>query len=189
MSHPTSRGGPTLDILESRSLPLLANIAVAVLLGGCVYGAWVRRDRRFLLLAGFMALILSFTAWSSLRKPRLLLRLTSDGFWLYRKWEVTHGIPVRNFSGPGQYFPWTAFREVQLETRIARFTENTKERVLRMTLSSGASIDKDWSVDADDKDFLVQASGQSVREADLLRLFEHGLRQGRLGPSDFASLR
>jgi hypothetical protein len=135
-----------------------------------------RRTFALYLVTAFSACIFLFT-WAAFRKqPRLLLRITPQGFYLFRRWDVVNQIPYRTFAPEGAFFAWSQFAGVSLETRTAAFVENTKERVLRLTPRNPEILDRRWSQDERDPDLLIQASEQSVAEGELLRIFQAYLR-------------
>lgn len=165
-----------LDVFQARQWEGAAAAASAILTAGLAILLLSGRGNRLLWIAVALGLAVSlgaFHAWRS--KPRKVLRVTPEGFWVYRRWERVHGQPLRRFDDQGAFFPWRSFESVKLDWRTASFAENTKEQVLILVPSQPAHIDRNWSQDPDAPGFLVQASEQSVPAGTLLACFEHGL--------------
>lgn len=175
-----------LDVFEAVRVPFVALVAAGGLTA-LVLAAAVRKPS-LALWGGFgvMALV-AVTVFAEWRKPaRLLLRLKPEGFLSYRRWHPSPSNLGRSFVEQAMLLPWSDFVSVRAETRTARFSDNTQERVLRLKVRPGHTVDRTWSHDDEDPDFLVQASGQSLSEATLYRLFEQGIRRGRLETTELS---
>ncbi len=172
-----------LDVVESqKALPYA--VAAAALLSVLFAAAAIVRGHPLLWIASALCVLILGTVFSASRKPpRLLLRITPEGFHAYRRWDLIRGRPYRSFAADGMFFPWKQFSAVTIETRNAAFVGNTQERVLRLKPRS-VDLDRRWSQDADDPDFLIQASEQSLPETELLTLFEKAIGTGRLESYD-----
>ncbi len=181
------KAGTVLEVFEANRMAWLAVGVSALLMLVFLAAAIASRKTALWGLTAFTVLIF-VGALAAARKPaRLVLRITTDGFQVFRRWEVAHGVPIRNFVQNGAFFPWSNFSSVALETRNAAFVGNTKETVLRLKVRSSGDLLREWSHDETDPDFLVQASEQNEPKQRLLQLFEKGIRNGFLDPKELAT--
>jgi hypothetical protein len=177
-----------VDIFESRMGIWLAMAGCLLLLAVTVGGAVAKQDWRFWALAGFVFLLM-LGIGNHARQPAVaVVRLEVEGFRIFRQWTRINNRPWREVRESGHFLMWKDFVAVTAEERTAHTTGRASERVLRLKVRRGASIDRTWShAEEDGADFLVVCSGLQMKEERLTGFFRRGIEKGSLPHAELRS--